>query len=113
MARVIITRSFFKEIRKHFGDSEVEKILDLLATLEQNPKKGKYIGTIGGVAIKEIKYKSFRFYYITDRSKIKTLSINNLKDLVIKVVRMSKKNNQQDVIDEIKRILKNIGMEGF
>ena len=113
MAQVIITKSFFKELKKRFGDSEAEKILDLLETLETNPKKGKYVGAIGSIVIKELKYKSYRFYYVTDRFKIKALSIENLKDLIIKVVRMSKKNDQQDVIDEIRRILKNLGREGF
>jgi len=52
----------FQEIQKKF-QGESHKIIDLLETLEENPKKGKELGNVGGVVIKEIRYKSFRFYF--------------------------------------------------
>ena len=82
-------------------------------SLENNSKKGKEIGHIGKVVIKEIKYKKFRFYFVTDNFKVKFLSTKELKNLIIKFVRMSEKKNQQKVIDEIKSVLRNLGEEGF
>ncbi len=81
--------------------------------LKKNPKNGKEIGVVGRILIKEIMYKNFRFYFANDGYKIKFLKQEELKDLVIKFVRMSDKKNQKKVIDEIKDVLRNIGQEGF
>jgi hypothetical protein len=81
--------------------------------LEENPHKGKPVGQVSGIVIKEIKYENYRFYFITDGFKIKMLQKEELNDLLIKFVRMSDKKDQQKVIDEIKKILRNIGDEGF
>ena len=112
MAKVQIIRSLFDEIQKKFK-REAHKIIDLLETLEENPKKGKLLGNVGGIVIKELKYNNFRFYFITDGFKIKVLSIQELSDLLIRFVRMSDKKAQQKTIDEIKAVLKKFGEEGF
>ena len=112
MAKVIITSELEKKINKIFKKESV-KILSLLLTLENYPKKGKELGVIGKIVLKELKYKNFRFYFITDLFKVKFLSSDELNDLLIKVVRMSRKKDQQKTINEIKHILKNLGTEGF
>ena len=112
MAKVIITSELRERIDKIFKKESVE-IFELLLTLEENPKKGKEVGVVGAVLIKELKYKKFRFYFITDGFKVKYLSLDELKDLFIKFVRMSEKKDQQEVINEIKYILSNLGEEGF
>ncbi len=112
MAKVIIVSSLFKKIKKKFKQ-ETHRIIDLLETLEQNPKKGKLIANVGGVVIKELKYKSFRFYFITDGYKVKIIDDVNLTDLLIRFVRMSNKRSQQKVINEIKQILITLGPKGF
>jgi midasin (ATPase involved in ribosome maturation) len=112
MAKVEIINSLFEEIKKRFK-GESYKIIDLLESLENNPKKGKILGNVGGIVIKEIRYKSFRFYFITDGFKLKCFNESELVDLLIKFVRMSDKNSQQKVIDEIKYILRIIGAGGF
>jgi hypothetical protein len=112
MAKVIITPSLEEQINKKFKHQSIE-ILLLLKSLEENPYKGKEIGTSGKLVIKEIKYKNFRFYFITDGYKIKILRVSELKDLVIKFIRFSDKNDQQETIDKIKQILRNLGDEGF
>jgi hypothetical protein len=112
MAKVQIIPSLFKEIKYKFG-GEAHKVLDLLETLEENPKKGKVVGVVGKIIIKELKYKSFRFYFITDGFKIKVLDLNELKSLIIKFVRMSNKKNQQKIINEIKDVLRDLGIGGF
>lgn len=112
MAKVIITNSLEEEINKKFKQESIE-IFSLMKTLEENPNKGKELGSIGGIVIKELKYKKFRFYFLTDSYKLKFFRLEDLKDLIIKFVRMSEKKNQQKVIEEIKRIIRILGKEGF
>lgn len=112
MAKVEIVRSLLEEIGKKFK-GEAHNIVDLMESLENNPKKGKPVGCVSGIVIKELKYNSFRFYFITDGYKIKMLNEDALKDLLIKFVRMSDKKDQQKVIDEIKSVLASLGEEGF
>jgi len=112
MAKIIVTNDLIQEINKKFKQESIE-IFSLMVALEDNPKKGKEIGNVGGILIKEIRYQNFRFYFVTDGFKIKFLKEEELKDLIIKFVRMSDKKNQQKVIDDIKRVLKNLGKEGF
>ncbi len=112
MAKVEIVESLLNEIEQRFK-GESHKILDLLEILENNPKKGKAIGNVGGVVIKELRYKSFRFYFISDGYKIRCFDSEHLTDLLIRFVRMSDKKEQQEVIDEIKKILREVGPSGF
>ncbi|MBU3923446.1 MAG: hypothetical protein KJ592_00860 [Nanoarchaeota archaeon] len=112
MAKVEIASSLFLEIQKKFG-GEAHRIVDLLETLEENPWKGKELCIVGGVVIKEIRYKNFRFYFFTDGHKLKCLDSSELIDLLIRFVRMSDKNGQQKTIEEIKNLLKVIGVSGF
>jgi hypothetical protein len=112
MAKVEIVHSLFEEIQKKFK-GEAHKVLDLIETLETNPTKGKLLGSVGGIVIKEIKYKSFRFYFITDGYKLKFYDEQSLANILIRFVRMSDKKHQQQTIDEIKKILLNFGSRGF
>ena|SRR4030042_2852672 len=112
MAKVEIVTPLFDEIRKKFK-VESHKIIDLMESLEENPNKGKPLGNVGGIVIKEIRYKSFRFYFITDGYKLKFFNEESLTDLLIRFVRMSDKKHQQQTINEIKKILLNFGFEGF
>ncbi|MFW5846825.1 MAG: hypothetical protein ACOCUU_01575 [Nanoarchaeota archaeon] len=72
MAKVKIDCLLFNNIKKKFK-GEAHKIIDLLETLEDHPKKEKIIGNAGNVAIREIKYKKFRFYFIINGFKIKVV----------------------------------------
>ena len=65
MAKVEIVRSLFQEIEAKFK-GEAHEIIDLLESLESSPHKGKFLGNVSGIVIKELKYKNFRFYFITD-----------------------------------------------
>jgi hypothetical protein len=112
MAKVIITRRLEEEINKKFKGESV-KIFNLMYSLEESPNKGKVVGQVGGIIIKEIRYGPFRFYFITDGFKIKLLGKDELENLLIKFVKMSDKKKQQKVIDEIKYILRNFGEEKF
>jgi len=112
MARVEITRFLFKEIKKKFK-GEAHRVIDLMESLESSPRKGKILGSVAGIIIKELKYKSFRFYFITDGFKLKYFDEEKLIDVLIRFVRMSDKKSQQKVIDEIREVLQKIGTKGF
>lgn len=112
MAKVEIVRSLFEEIKKKFKGKSHE-VIDLIESLENSPKKGKVLGNVGGIVIKEIRYESFRFYFVTDGYKLKFFDEQNLADMLIKFVRMSDKKHQQETINEIKKILIVIGPNGF
>ena len=112
MAKVEIVESLFNEINKKFKQESVE-VLQHIKSLESSPHKGKILGNVGGIVIKEIKYSSFRFYFITDGFKLKCLDKEFIIDLLLRFVRMSDKKHQQQTIDEIKYILRTLGPGGF
>lgn len=113
MIKVEILKSLVLEIKKKFNRKEANKILDLMQSLQSNPKKGKLLGTVGGIIIKELKYKSFRFYFLADGYKLKYFKKEDIIDLLLRFVRMSDKKHQQKTIDEIKKILTTIGFKDF
>ncbi len=112
MAKVEITKSLYEAVNKKFKQRSVD-IFEHLRTLEKNHKKGKELGTVGRIVIKELKYSGFRFYFITDGFKLKCLGEEELVYLLIRFVRMSDKKHQQKMINEIKHILRVIAPEGF
>jgi len=112
VAKVEISERLKENIFKKFKEKSKE-IFDLMYTLKDNPKKGKVVGQVSGVIIKELKYKNFRFYFITNGYQLRVLDSEELQDLVIKFVRMSDKKNQQKTIEEIKNILRKLGEESF
>ena len=112
MAKVIITKKLEEDVNKIFKKQSI-KILESMKELENSPYKGKPVGQVSGIVIKELKYDNYRFYFITDGFKLKTLQKEELDDLLMKFVRMSDKKDQQKVIEEIKNILRNIGEAGF
>lgn len=112
MAKVIILEDLKKEVWKKFKGESIE-VFRLMKTLEENPKKGKLLGMISGIAIKELKDKSFRFYFLVEENRLNILDEESLKDLLIKFVRMSDKKEQQKTINEIRAVLLKIGEEGF
>ena len=112
MARVEIVDSLKKDVLKKF-QRESKVVFRLMRSLEENPRKGKELFNVGGIVVKEIRYKSFRFYFFTDGFKLKCLGSNDLIDLLMRFVRMSDKNHQQKTIEEIRKVLGMIGSEGF
>ena len=112
MVKIEILESLFEEIEKRFC-KDAAKIFDLMESLKENPKKGKIVGTVGGIVIKELKYRGYRFYFLADGFKLKFLDEEGLTGLLLRFVRMSDKKHQQKVIDEIKHILRTIGAGGF
>ncbi len=112
MAKVIIVKSLKNEIYKKFKE-ESKKIFKLIYSLKKSPKKGKELGQVQGLLIKELRYKNYRFYFLSKGHLLKVLGIDDLKELFLKFVKMSDKKYQQKTIDEIKDILRKLGEEGF
>lgn len=112
MVHVEIVPSLEEEIYQHFKGESVE-VLEFLKSLESSPSKGKALGHVGGIVIKELKYNGFRFYFITDAHRLRIFSAEYLTDLLLKFVRMSDKKDQQKVIEEIRHVLATIGFNGF
>ena len=112
MAQIVISAVLREEIEKRFKAESVE-VFSFLNTLSDNPKKGQIIGAVGNIIVKELKYKKFRFYFVADRYQIIFRKVEELKDLLIKIVRMSERKDQQQTIDDIKTVLRNLGDKGF
>lgn len=113
MVKLEIVKSLVLDIKKKFNKVEANRIIDLIQSLKENPKRGKLLSSVGGILIKELKYKNFRFYFITDGFKFKFLDEEELVEILLRFVRMLDKKNQQQTINEIKRTLKIIGPTGF
>ena len=112
MAKVEIAEDLYEKIERKFG-GDADEVFDLIKSLEESPKKGKTLGHVAGIVIKEIRYEGFRFYFIADGFRLRFLDQDKLVDLLIRFVRMSDKKNQQKTIEEIKSILRIVGVEGF
>jgi len=112
MAKVVISLSLKEAVFRTFRQ-ESEKIFVLMKSLEVSPHKGKPLGSVAGILIKEIKYGKFRFYFITDGHVLKFGTEDELSSLLIKFVRMSGKKDQEKVINEIKNILKSLGFDAL
>jgi hypothetical protein len=112
MAKVSILETLKDEILKKFKE-ESKIIFRQMYSLEENPHKGKPLGHVAGIVIKELKYKKFRFYFITDGHEIRVMDKSKLVDLLIRFVRMSDKKDQQETIEEIRKILLRFGPEGL
>jgi len=112
MARVEIIESLKNEVMKKFRGESV-RIFKYMRSLGESPNKGKIVGQVGGILIKELRYEGFRFYFIVDGNKLKVFSKEELTDLLMRFVRMSNKKEQQGVINEIKNVLRSLGDEGF
>jgi hypothetical protein len=112
MVKVEVVESLAAEIDKRFKKESV-KVFKIMKSLEDNPRKGKVLGGVGGIVVKELKYKSYRFYFLADGYKLKFFNEAELVDLLLMFVRMSDKKHQQKTIDEIKGVLIKIGPRGF
>jgi len=112
MAIVEVMPSLEKQIYKKFKKRSI-KVLQFLKTLEDNPKKGKPLGQVGNIVIKELKFEGYRFYFITDAYQVRFLKLEELQDLLLQFVRLSDKKSQQKVIDEIRELLISLGPLGF
>lgn len=106
MVKVVIDVRLQKKLEKKFNKAELNDLKQLFLSLQDNPFQGDFLHTFGSFVLKEKKYKSFRFYFLHSKKLLVIKDIADLKDEVIRFIEMSKKNNQQRVIDKLKNFLK-------
>ena len=112
MVKIYVTIALQEQILRLFKHRS-EEIFQKFRALEIQPQKGKALGHVGNIVIKELKMDKFRFYFITDGHVLKFGSQEELAYLLIKFIRMSEKKDQQQTIDEIKTVLRNLGDKGL
>lgn len=113
MAKVEITEYLFKKIEKTFSTAEANTVIDLIEKVEKQPHKGKSLTHVSEYVIKELKYKKYRFYFITDGHKLKFGTKEELTDLLIKFVEMSDKKDQEKAIQQVRDAIRKIGFDEF
>lgn len=101
MAIVAITKALDKELKKLLSKQEYCEVKKKFLSLKKDPYKGKLLHVLGNVVLKELKHKSFRFYFLTSHNLIKIIAKVDLEKELIKFIRMSKKSDQAQVIQEI------------
>jgi len=112
MVEVRITLALREQVFRIFKEQSYE-IFDRFKSLEQQPQKGKAVGHVDNIVIKELKDGKYRFYFITDGHILKFGSPEEIAQLLIKFVRMSEKKDQPQIIAEVKRILQSMGFDGL
>jgi hypothetical protein len=108
MVIVLIDESLVKKLEKRFNKKELHDIKKLFLSLEDNPLQGDMLYVFGNVVLKEKKYGSFRFYFIHSRNILIIKDVDLLKEEIIRFIEMSKKNDQQKVIDKLKVMLRSL-----
>ncbi|MGM5485431.1 MAG: hypothetical protein ACQEP1_06190 [Nanobdellota archaeon] len=109
MVIVRIDKELVKKLEKKFKSKDLKEIKKLFYSLQENPFQGDHIYTFGTIVLKEKRYKTFRFYFIHSRKLLMVKDPERLKDEIIRFIEMSKKNNQQKVIDKLKEMLRKLG----
>ena len=111
MVIVRIDNSLIKKLEKRFNKKELKELKELFLSLQENPYQGDLLCAFGNFVLKEKKYKTFRFYFLHSRKILIIKDISKLKDEIIRFIEMSKKNDQQKVIDKLKRMMNKINSQ--
>ncbi len=106
---VEFSKQFIKELKKYSSKTQAKTIVKKLAS--STPSDGDFVALIANIVVREKRLKSFRFYFIVKDEQKQVVSTEELKNMIIKFVALSKKNNQQQVIDKLKEDLKNFGFK--
>ncbi|MCF7798283.1 hypothetical protein K9M74_00095 [Candidatus Woesearchaeota archaeon] len=104
MVIVRIDTTLVKKLEKQFNKKELHEIKKLFLSLQDNPYQGDLLYAFGNFILKEKKYKTFRFYFIHSRKILLIKDVKALQDEIIRFIELSKKNNQQHVIDKLKEM---------
>ena len=114
MVNIYVSKQLEKDINKRLSKKEADDIFLQFYSLKQNVFKGDTLTNIGGILLKELKYKKFRFYFIQSKDTLKLLSKEELKQHIIKFIAMSDKSKeQQKIINKIKDDLLKKGFDWF
>ncbi len=108
MVKVRIDDGLIKKLERKFGRADLKSIHKMFLSLEDNPLQGDMLKAFGAIVLKEIRYKSFRFYFLHSKDLLIIKDPARLRDEIIRFIDMSKKNDQQRVIYGLKDMLKRI-----
>jgi hypothetical protein len=106
---VEFSKDFLKELKKHVTKAHAVTLVKKLA--KTTPSDGDYVALIANVIIREKRDGTFRFYFIVQNNLKHVITKAELNDMLVKCVALSKKNNQQDVIDKLKADLQKFGFK--
>lgn len=106
---VEFSKQFIKDLKKHASKAEAKTIVKKLS--QASPSEGDFVALIANIVIREKRLKTFRFYFISQENRKHIITKKELKEFIIKFVALSKKNNQQQVIDRLKDDLKRFGFK--
>ena len=106
---VLFSSNFEKELKKKTSQTEAKEIVKIL--MKTKPTDGDYLALVKNVLIRERKLKTFRFYFVQQNDKVEIMTKEEISDRILKFVALSKKNNQQDIIDKLKKELLEFGFE--
>lgn len=95
---------FTQEFKKNFSKQEAKNIVKKL--IETRLTQGDLITQIDNILIKERKIKTHRFYFVQQYRRIQILTKEEIKQHLLQFIALSKKNNQQKIIDKVKEDIK-------
>lgn len=108
MVTVRIDQSLVKKLEKKFNKKELKKIKEMFLSLQTNPYQGDLLFVFGSFVLKEKKHNTFRFYFIHTKKILIIKDVEKLKDEIIRFIDMSKKNDQQRIINKLKEMTKTL-----
>ncbi|MFT4343459.1 MAG: hypothetical protein ACMXYE_01800 [Candidatus Woesearchaeota archaeon] len=110
MVIIYVSKKLEKEIVKQFPRKEADTVFRMIFSLKENPYEGDVLTVVGGVVLKELKHKKFRFYFVQSSKILKVISREDLIDHIIKFIALSDKSKeQQETIHKIKEDLQRFG----
>ena len=108
MVVVEFSSGFLKTMKKQMSKGQAHKLIKQLTKIK--PTDGKTISTVAGLVIKERKLNAFRFYFVQMNNKFELMTQEELKQHIIKFIRISKKDDQNEVISKLKNDVKMFGI---
>jgi hypothetical protein len=103
------TTKFIKNLNKNLSQQQANNFLKKLNNTKLTD--GDFIAIVGNVVLKEKRLDSFRFYFIFNNEQILMMTEDEFRQSILLFIDISKKNNQQKVIDKLKKDLKNTGFK--
>lgn len=104
---VEFSQNFLKELKKHANKSQAIALVKKLALTTHSD--GDFVALVANIVIREKRDKTFRYYFIVKNDIKYVITKDELNQMLVKFVALSKKYNQQNVIDKLKKDLQQFG----
>jgi hypothetical protein len=106
---VEFSKEFLKQLQKHATKTHAISVVKKLSTT--SPSDGDFVALVSNIVIREKRDNTFRFYFIVQNNIKHVITKEELNMMLVKFVALSKKNNQQAVIDKLKADLQKFGFK--